>query len=376
MLNRRNLRIKVMQSLFAFHQSRDANYLLALDRISDTFSPDLNSMIQPDRKELEEKKRQAQELFKKVFPNRSLPVEHSLAEIRQAVQDALQFYDQAVQKDFTWFKTNLVSEVERLDQHYLSVLSLTLALADAASADKKINHRNFTGNPWIVALRQVPEVVQKQETMWSSRQGLVKQWLRDVLKADAEYMEWLDRKEIQPEEQRKMIMHIFRKLILGKTLISEYYEAEILRWTEDREIVKGMVEKTIKSWSPDSNQPLQLHALSLTWEDDRDFIEKLFTGAAFLPEDYHHRIAKNMRNWEIDRLPLTDRVILELAVTEMVSFPSIPVKVTINEYIELAKNYSTPKSRQFINGILDVLAKELTHDGLIRKSGRGLIDNK
>lgn len=365
-----------MQSLFAFHQSRDANYLLALDRISDTFSPDLNAMVQPDRKELEEKKRQAQELFKKVFADRSIPVEHNLTEIKAAVEDALQFYDQSVQKDFSWFKTNLVSEVERIDQHYLSVLSLAPALADAAMADKKISHRNFTENPWIKALRQVPKVEQKQETMWSSRQNMVRQWLRDVLKADAEYMEWLDRKELQTDEQRKMTLHIFRKLILGKTLISEYFESEVLRWAEDREIVKGMVEKTIKSWSPGSKQPLQLHALSLNWEEDRDFIEKLFTGAAFLPEQHHQRIAANMRNWEIDRLPLTDRAILELAVTEMVSFPSIPVKVTINEYIELAKNYSTPKSRQFINGILDVLAKELTEAGFIRKSGRGLIDNK
>lgn len=365
-----------MQSLFAFHQSRDANYLLALDRISDTFSPDLNAMIQPDRKELEEKKRQAQELFKKVFSDRSLPVEHSLAEVEEAVLDALQFYDRVVQKDFEWFKTNLISEVERLDQHYLSVLSLAVALADAAAADKKISHRNFTGNPWISALRQVPKVTQRQEAMWSSRQNQVKQWLRDVLKADAEYMGWLDRSEPQPEEQRKMILYVFRRLILGKTLISEYFESEILRWSEDREIVKGMVEKTIKSWNPDSGHQLQLHALSLNWEDDRDFIEKLFTGAAFLSEDYHQRIARNMRNWEIDRLPLTDRAILELAVTEMVTFPSIPVKVTINEYIELAKNYSTPKSRQFINGILDVLAKELSEAGLIKKSGRGLIDNK
>jgi N utilization substance protein B len=75
-------------------------------------------------------------------------------------------------------------------------------------------------------------------------------------------------------------------------------------------------------------------------------------------------------------LPLTDRVILEMAISELINFPNIPVKVTINEYIELAKQYSTPKSRQFINGILDVIAKELKDSGKIKKSGRGLMDNK
>lgn len=376
MLNRRNLRIKVMQSLFAFHQNREANYQLALDHISNTFSPDLNAMVQPDRKELDKKKHEAQELFKKVFSNRSLAVEHDLEDVAQATKDALHFYDRAVQKDFSWFSANLLSEVERIEHHYLSVLSLAVALSDAAAADKKISHRNFINNPWIEALRHVPKVVTHVNAVWSSRQSLVKQWVRDILKADADYMAWLDRKELQPEEQRKLVIHLFRKLILGKTLISEYFESEILRWSEDREIVKGMVEKTIKSWSPKSGSALQLHALSLNWEDDREFIERLFAYAAFLPEEHHQRIARNTRNWEVERLPLTDRVILEMAIAEMVSFPSIPVKVTINEYIELAKNYSTPKSRQFINGILDVLAKELTEAGLIRKSGRGLIDNK
>ena len=78
----------------------------------------------------------------------------------------------------------------------------------------------------------------------------------------------------------------------------------------------------------------------------------------------------------MDRLPLTDRMILEMAIAELLEFPSIPVKVTINEYIELSKNYSTPKSRQFINGILDVIAKELKEKGDVKKSGRGLMDNK
>ena len=92
--------------------------------------------------------------------------------------------------------------------------------------------------------------------------------------------------------------------------------------------------------------------------------------------NFKQLIADNTRNWEVERLPLTDRVILEMAIAELICFPGIPVKVTINEYIELAKGYSTPKSRQFINGILDVIAKALQDTGAVKKSGRGLIDNK
>jgi N utilization substance protein B len=114
----------------------------------------------------------------------------------------------------------------------------------------------------------------------------------------------------------------------------------------------------------------------LNWDDDRDFIERLFSEGAHLDNKYKELIANNTRNWEVERLPLTDRVILEMAIAELITFPNIPVKVSMNEYIELAKNYSTPKSRQFINGILDVISKEMKAAGSVKKSGRGLIDNK
>ena len=110
--------------------------------------------------------------------------------------------------------------------------------------------------------------------------------------------------------------------------------------------------------------------------DDKQFIEKLYQKAANLEGKFKDLVANNTRNWEVDRLPLTDRMILEMAIAELIIFPNIPVKVSMNEYIELAKNYSTPKSRQFINGILDVIAKELKESGDVKKSGRGLIDNR
>jgi len=110
--------------------------------------------------------------------------------------------------------------------------------------------------------------------------------------------------------------------------------------------------------------------------EDKEFVERLFVSTSQLDKGYQELIANNTKNWEVDRLPLTDRVILQMAIVEMTEFPNIPVKVTINEYIELAKQYSTPNSRQFINGILDVIAKSLKDSGKIKKSGRGLMDNK
>jgi N utilization substance protein B len=256
---------------------------------------------------------------------------------------------------------------------------LALAFVDVAKADKKVIHKNFISNTWMEAISN-SEVLRKESLRlgksWDGKMVMVRTWFRDVVREDGEYQSNLDRKKPSADEQKKFANYFFRKIILGKNNINDHFEEDVLMWVEDKEIVKGMVEKTIKAFDPDDKEVLSLHALSLNWEEDKEFMEKLYDEAIDLEPHYRELIARNTRNWEVDRLPLTDRIILEMAIAELLNFPSIPVKVTINEYIELAKNYSTPKSRQFINGILDVIAKELKDSGALRKSGRGLIDNK
>ena len=135
-----------------------------------------------------------------------------------------------------------------------------------------------------------------------------------------------------------------------------------------------MVVKTIKSIQ--DGEDLQLAELTKNGEEDFKFLERLFMDVINQNEFLEEVIQSKTMNWDVDRIALTDRVILKLALVEMMNSPSIPIKVTINEAIEISKMYSTPKSKQFVNGVLDVLSNELTSSGKIRKSGRGLIDNK
>ncbi len=368
-----------MQSLFAYQQCKDANYTLATDAIEEAFAPDLNSMEVQDKKELNKQKAQALKAFEKAFEKNQTSAEHDDPKIQKALKNAFSLYSKGIKKDFDFIKKNLVLQSEKIYDHYISVLALGVALAEAAEADKKINHGNFVKNSWIKALGKSEEL--KKESLksgiaWDKNFDRVRQWLKDVLKQDNEYMHYLDKKSPSFEDQKKVMNYLFRRVILGKTIINEFFEEEVLYWAEDHDIVKGMVEKTIKSFNPEKDKAIQLPVLSLNWDDDRNFIENLFTEGANLSEQHKELIANNTRNWEVERLPLTDRIILEMAIAELISFPNIPVKVTINEYIELAKNYSTPKSRQFINGILDVISKELKTKGSMKKSGRGLIDNK
>lgn len=379
MLNRRSLRVKVMQSLFALQQCKEANYQLCLEKITAAFQPDLNSMEVQDKPLLNAQKKTATKLFEKAFSDGDSKVESEDAKVAKAVNDSLHFYHTQSKKDSSFFLTNLISEVERIYDNYIAILSLPVAFARVAEADKKVSHKNFLANTYIQALarhEELRKLALKLGKHWNDKQDIVKGWFRDVVRQDSEYLHYLDRKTITVEDQKKFINHLFKKVILGKTIINEYFEEDVLRWSEDKDIVKGMVEKTVKSFSGDGEVTLTLYALSVNWEDDKTFIEKLYNSTTELDAEYKDLIAQNTRNWEVERLPLTDRMILEMAIAELLVFPNIPVKVTINEYIELAKNYSTPNSRQFINGILDVISKELKDKGTMKKSGRGLIDNK
>lgn len=379
MLNRRSLRIKVMQSLFALQQCRDATYELCLEKISDAFAPDLNSMEVQDKATLHQQKKESLKLFQKAFAENQSTVEHEVPQIAKAVQAALKFYKDQIKKDTEFFRKNLIMDVEKIYDHYIATLSLVTAFAELAEGDKKVSHKNFVNNTWIRALRNSESL--KKDALrlgrhWQNHAEQVRLWFRDVVRQDNEYLNYLDRKSPSLDDQKKFVHHLFKKVILGKTVINDFYEEEVLRWAEDKDIVKALVEKTVKSFEPEHQKEISLHTLSLNWEDDRNFIETLFQGSTNLKPHHRELISSNTRNWEVERLPLTDRIILEMAIAELLSFPNIPVKVTINEYIELAKTYSTPKSRNFINGILDVIAKELKETGEIKKSGRGLIDNK
>lgn len=379
MLNRRSLRIKVMQSLFALQQCKDATYELCLEKIGDAFAPDLNSMEVQDKAMLQQQKKESLKLFEKAFAADESRVEHDNERIVKAVQMGLKFYKDQVRKDTEFFRKNLIIEVEKIYDHYIATLSLVTAFAGLAEADKKVSHKNFVNNAWIKALKN-SEALQKDAMRlgrhWNNHTEDVRHWFRDVVRQDNEYLNYLDRKSPSLDDQKKFVNHLFKKVILGKTVINDFYEEEVLRWAEDKDIVKALVEKTVKSYEPENQKEITLHTLSLNWEDDKNFIETLYHMSTNLKPHHRELISSNTRNWEVERLPLTDRIILEMSIAELLSFPNIPVKVTINEYIELAKTYSTPKSRNFINGILDVIAKELVESGEIKKSGRGLIDNK
>lgn len=162
----------------------------------------------------------------------------------------------------------------------------------------------------------------------------------------------------------------------GASILQDLFTQLDYNWEENGKVVQSMLMKTIKMFASPAPADFALVELSANWEDDKYFYQELFREAVEYATEADAQISQKAQNWDISRMVGIDRIIMQMAIAEMVHFTSIPVKVSINEYLEIAKVYSTPRSKQFINGMLDQIAQNMQQQGVIRKSGRGLIDNK
>lgn len=379
MLNRRTLRIKAMQTIFAYRQSREANLGLAKMYIDKNFSPDLNSMEYQDKSLLDQQKTEANDLFDTLLEEN---LNNGLAnddKVKDVVKEAIANYHTNNKRDFNYFKKHMVSEAEKISDLYLSILQLLIDFIYLAEEDTRRDHSNFVKNLLIRALESdeaLETVILRRNISWKNHKSEVRQWFKDFIKKDEAYIKYQNLTSPGFNNDKEIVMHLLKNYVFKNDAIDKFFEQDDLNWDEDRAIVKSLSTKTIKSMEQGDDNTVDLQDLSYNWEDDKAFFKLLFEETIRVEDEYEEIISRKTKNWDIERIATTDRIILEMAISEMINFPSIPVKVTINEYIEVAKRYSTPKSKVFVNGVLDVIADELVANGKIRKSGRGLIDNK
>lgn len=173
-------------------------------------------------------------------------------------------------------------------------------------------------------------------------------------------------------EDKEFLLAVFQEFIADYEGLHEWFEEKNIYWADDIYIVNTMVYNTIKSFTAKSGSEISLYKVFKD-DDDREFAEDLFRRTVRYQSETRKQIEEKAKNWELDRIAAVDLIILEMALTEFQYFPNIPAKVTLNEYIELAKNYSTEKSRVFVNGILDRSLKEFEEKNSMKKYGRGLM---
>ncbi|KAA5544151.1 transcription antitermination factor NusB [Adhaeribacter rhizoryzae] len=391
MLNRRTLRIKAMQAIYAYQQAEGSDYLMALDRIEDQFAPDLMSMEPQDRKKLQGQKEIAAISFKEWYETRRFDNDETDPEIKAAVNQAVVFYQNQLKKDFKYFGNQMLQAVEKIYDHYLGTLQIMDVFIKLIGEEQQRRSNRYTetteksAEPFLhnkvlqklLANKSYQNYIVRRNIKWGEGDlDVIRQLYKTVLRKDEAFLNYISGGAHTYEEDHQLIKHIFKNIIFKDKNLQSLFEERDMNWEENRVIVKNLVNKTVKLLDEESDENLMLLDLSSNWEDDRAFFEELYHKT--LEEDTHYEalIMSHIQNWDVERVALIDKIILKMALCEMHIFRSIPVKVTINEYIEISKLYSTPKSKQFINGVLDKLAQELTENGTIRKSGRGLIDNK
>jgi N utilization substance protein B len=186
------------------------------------------------------------------------------------------------------------------------------------------------------------------------------------------YKDYMKTKSSDFNEDKTFLIDIFSEIIAPNEKLYDYFEDKKLTWIDDLPIVNTSILKLLKKAKPNVSQSYFTPKLYKD-QDDRDFALELFKKTILNRSKFSEEISKKTTNWDSDRIANIDGVLLQMALCEFQKFPSIPVKVTINEYLEIAKEYSTPKSSIFINGILDKIIKEYFEQGMHPKMGRGLL---
>ena len=214
------------------------------------------------------------------------------------------------------------------------------------------------------------EVIAKKKITWVNYPEIIRN-LFQVVKASDDFEVYMD-KPTDLNDDKKFIIKLYTNYIAASQDLYQCLEEQSIYWNDDVEFAISRIIKTIKKSVP-GNIPLPNITEIITREDDRKFAVNLLRKAVLNHNRNRELIEKYVENWDVDRIALMDTLIMELAITEMIEFSDIPVKVSFNEYIELSKIYSSKKSGIFINGILDKITENLKKEKIIVKKGKGLI---
>jgi N utilization substance protein B len=208
---------------------------------------------------------------------------------------------------------------------------------------------------------------------WNNEFELVKK-VFNTIKISPEFEKYMNVSDNSYATDRDFILEVFKEFLADFELLNHFYEEKDLHWGDDIYIVNPMIVKTIESFKETSGPDFTLMSLYKDKEEDEQFVKDLFRETALKDTEIEKLIGDKTKNWEVDRIAMMDVLLMKMAITEILHFSSIPVKVTLNEFIEISKMYSTPKSKIFINGILDKIVADLKADNRLNKTGRGLME--
>lgn len=309
---------------------------------------------------------------------------HIRVKVMQCIYALVQSKDDSLQKQEKFLRVSienmyvlyililsLLAELHRLAEKHVSHASKKYV---ATEEDKYPNPEKFVKNRLLLQLVNNEalknELSNRKLDNWYLNDEYVKIIYKDVIASDI-YKDYMSNDEDSYDNDRNVVIQLFKEIIAPNEKIYDYIEDDKLTWVDDFPIVNTFLVKRLKKAKPDSGDRFFLPSL-LKDQQDMDFANDLLTKTLLNDGKWEKEIEGKTPNWDNDRIAEMDSIILKMAICELLNFSSIPEKVTLNEYLEIAKEYSTPKSSIFINGVLDKLAKEYKSDGRLQKIGRGL----
>lgn len=307
--------------------------------------------------------------------------------LRIKVLQALYAFFQSKEDNFAKSEKELMGSVERIYDLYLYLLLSFSELRTIAEhrieenkkkilpKDEDLNpNLKFAENQLIKSLEECVELRSQSETLkvnWigDDHQEMFKKILIQVRESET-FFEYMNNGEAGYEEDKAFSIALFKAEIANSEILYNFLEEKSIHWIDDIDLACTMVIKTLKSFQPDQlNQILPLYKDEA---DEKEFINLLFRKTIVFDKETEALIDELTKNWELDRIAKMDIILMKMAITEFQVCSNIPTKVTLNEYIEISKFYSTPKSNGFINGVLDKAIVRLEKEGKINKVGRGL----
>ncbi len=226
----------------------------------------------------------------------------------------------------------------------------------------------FAENRFVMQLaenKQLLEFADTQTFAWNDMPEFVGRLFEQIEQSQL-YKEYMESSEDDYATDRELWRRIYRTLIQDNEDLDAVLEEQSLYWNDDKDVVDTFVLKTIKRFEK-ANGAKQELLPEYDSEEEKDYARRLFRATILNAEEYQRFMSESSHNWDFSRLAYMDVIIMQIAIAEMVTFPSIPISVTINEFVELAKYYSTPRSAGYINGMLDAIARHLVHTGRILK---------
>jgi transcription antitermination protein NusB len=296
---------------------------------------------------------------------------------------------------YSWKKSNLtdivvlekqfLKSLNKVEELYLFLLLYILEVRDFAEnysedskkkqlpTDNDLNpNTKFINNLFLSKLRDESVLIGKaghSKLSFADENNMIKSIYFKMVESEV-YISYMNEEIVDFETDKKFIVKLFSKVLIEMEVFQDFLSEQDIFWDDDFPFICSMVIKTIKDSTTDKIELFELFKDT----DEKDFAVNLLRQSIIHSEEFAELISSKTKNWDLDRVAQMDLILMQMALSELLKMPSVPVKVTINEYIELAKYYSTPNSKNFVNGILDSLLIELKREGAIKKMGRGLIE--